>query len=101
MYDKERHGRPASLDKHKWGKLGRDLRKQQKTLGYTQNLWDGKLSAHYLQSHYGIKAGVRQCQQIFHKLGFRRRKPRPVIAQADPSVQEAFKKNFKSWQKTE
>jgi len=101
LYDKERPGRPASLDKHQWEKLGRDLRKQPKTLGCTQNLWDGKLLAHHLQSHYGIKVGVHQCQRIFHKLGFRRRKPRPVIAQADPSAQKAFKKNFKSWQKTE
>jgi len=95
LYDKERPGRPASLDVRQWEKLGKDLRKQPKTFGYTQNLWDGKLLAHHLQSHYGIEVGVRQCQRIFHKFGFRRRKPRPVIAQADPSAQKTFKKTSK------
>ncbi|MCZ7584446.1 MAG: winged helix-turn-helix domain-containing protein [Deltaproteobacteria bacterium] len=36
--------------------------------------------------------GVRQCQRLFSRLGFRRRKPRPQIAKADPAAQKAFKK---------
>ena len=40
--------------------------------------------------------GVRQCQRIFHQLGFRRRKPRPLIAQADPEAKAAYKKTQKS-----
>ena len=92
LFDKERPGRPSSLNARQWEKLGRDLRKQSKTFGYSQNLWDGKLLAYHLQSQYGIEVGVRQCQRIFHKFGFRRRKPRPVIAQSDPSAQKAFKK---------
>jgi hypothetical protein len=36
--------------------------------------------------------GVRQCQRLFRAMGFRRRKPRPVIAHADPKAQRAFKK---------
>jgi transposase len=95
LFDKERPGRPASLNARQWEKLGRDLRKQPKTLGYFQNLWDGKLLAYHLKNQYGIDVGVRQCQRIFHKFGFRRRKPRPVIAQGDPSAQKAFKKTSK------
>jgi transposase len=95
LYDKERPGRPTSLNPQQWEKLGKDLRKQPRTFGYTQNLWDGKLLAHHIQSLYGMEIGVRQCQRIFHKFGFRRRKPRPVIAQADPSAQKAFKKTSK------
>ena len=95
LYDKERPGRPASLDPHQWEKLGKDLRKHPKIFGYNQTMWDGKLLGHHLQSHYGIEVGVRQCQRIFHKFGFRRRKPRPVIAPADPSAQKAFKKTSK------
>jgi len=92
LFDKERPGRPTSLNARQWDKLGRDLRKQPKIFGYFQNLWDGKLLAYHLKSRYGIEVGVRQCQRIFHKFGFRRRKPRPVIAQADPSAQQALKK---------
>jgi transposase len=95
LFDKERTGRPTSLNAHQWEKLGKDLRKQPKTFGYVQNLWDGKLLAYHLKNQYGIEVGVRQCQRIFHKFGFRRRKPRPVIAQADPAAQKAFKKTSK------
>jgi transposase len=40
--------------------------------------------------------GVRQCQRLFHQLGFRRRKPRSLIAQADPEAQAAYKKTPKT-----
>jgi len=95
LFDVERPGRPASLNAKQWDKLSKDLRKHPKEFGYDQNLWDGKLLAHHLNEQYGIEIGVRQCQRIFHKFGFRRRKPRPVIAQADPSAQKAFKKTSK------
>jgi transposase len=86
LYDKERPGRPTSLTAHQWEKLNKDLRKHPKAFGYVQNLWNGKLLAYHLNSQYGIEVGVRQCQRIFHKFGFRRRKPRPVIAQGDPTL---------------
>src|SRR4030042_5154481 len=53
LFDKEKPGRPTSLNPRQWGKLGKDLRKQPKTFGYVQNLWDGKLLAYHLQSRYG------------------------------------------------
>jgi hypothetical protein len=40
--------------------------------------------------------GVRQCQYMFKSFGFRLRKPRPLIARADPEVQEAYKKTTKA-----
>jgi transposase len=86
LLDKEKPGRPTSLNVRQWEQLGRDLRKQPKTFGYVQNMWDGKLLTYHLKNQYGVEIGVRQCQRIFHKFGFRRRKSRPVIAQADPSA---------------
>jgi len=92
LWEGERSGRPASLDEATLEAVGRDLRVQPRSLGYAQNLWDGKLLSHHLAQAYGIELGVRQCQRLFHQLGFRRRKPRPVIAQADPEAQQAYKK---------
>jgi len=40
--------------------------------------------------------GVRQCQRLFTQLGFRLRKPRPMIAHGDPERQKAHKKNFRA-----
>ena len=87
-----RTGRPRAMDEETIEKVGRDLRLPPRELGYSQNLWDGKLLSHHLAQSYGIQLGVRQCQRLFRELGFRRRKPRPVIAQADPEAQRAYKK---------
>jgi transposase len=46
-----------------------------------------------------VNLGVRQCQRLFHQLGFRLRKPRPVIARANPEEQQAFKKTPPAGQK--
>jgi transposase len=63
-------------------------------VGMGTNLWDGKTLSEFIQSRYRITLGVRQCQRLFRQLGFRMRKPRPVIARADPERQEEHKKNF-------
>jgi len=57
-------------------------------------LWDGKTLSAFISKEYTIQLGVRQCQRLFHKLGFRYRKPRPLIAGTDPAVKEEFKKNL-------
>jgi transposase len=68
-------------------------------VGYTQNLWDGKLLSHHLAQIYGVELKLRQCQRMFHQLGFRRRKPRPLIAKADPHAQRNYKKTQPPGQK--
>ena len=73
--------------------IGLDLRKNPLDLGYSQNLWNGKLLSHHLKMRYDIDLGTRQCQRIFRKLGFRLRKPMPVIAKGDDAERAKFKKN--------
>jgi transposase len=92
LHEGERPGRPAVLDESALDSLGQDLRQAPDALGYSQHLWDGKLLKHHLAEHYGVGLGVRQCQRLFGRLGFRLRKPRPLIAQADPEAQKAYKK---------
>jgi transposase len=55
-------------------------------------LWDGPLLSSFLSKQLGVTLRVRQCQRLFRRLGFRLRKPRPEIAQADPQMQAAVKK---------
>lgn len=92
LADGDKQGRPASLDEKSRKRLNAELRKSPHQFGYGQNLWDGKLLSHHLEVAHGIRLGVRQCQRLFSDLGFRRRKPRPVIAQADPAAQAEYKK---------
>lgn len=92
LQDQERKGRPAKIDERTFKKVNEDLRQLPRDLGYEQNLWDGKLLSHHLQVKHNVRLGVRQCQRLFSQLGFRRRKPRPMIAQADPEAQREYKK---------
>jgi len=87
-----RSGRPSVLDEKKRIAIGKDLRRSPRDFGYEQNLWDGKILSYHLAHKFHITLGVRQCQRLFNQLGFRRRKPRPIIAKADPEAQRAYKK---------
>jgi len=90
----EHSGRRTRLTDAQWEDLEDALRLPPRKLGYNQNLWDGKLLSHHLMQAYEVQLGVRQCQRIFGKMGFRLRKPRPEIAEGDPKLQAAYKKTL-------
>lgn len=88
----ERPGRPGRLSPLAQEKLGSEIRRSPRELGYDQNLWDGLLLSHRLEKRYGVSLSVRQCQRLFHKLGFTLQRPRRQAHEADPLQQEVFKK---------
>lgn len=88
----ERPGRPRMLDARQWRKLQGDLRKSPRDVGLPATLWDGPVLSEHLRQRYGVDLGVRQCQRMFRQSGFRFRKPRPQVAQADPLKIAAVKK---------
>ena len=89
----ERPGRPSRLTETQIGEINRALRGKPSDAGMRVNLWDGKALSAWIEQKYGIDLGVRQCQRLFRQLGFRLRKPRPVLAKGDPTRQKAHKKN--------
>jgi transposase len=80
----ERSGRPRLLDSAAWRRIEADLRKNPREFGFEAGLWDGPILSEHLRRNYRIQMGVRQCQRLFRQMGFRLRKPRPQVAQADP-----------------
>lgn len=92
LHEGERPGRPSRLNAEQWQGVEDDLRRSPRDFGFEQTLWDGIVLAEHLCRRYRIELGVRQCQRLFRQMGFRLRKPRPVIAKADPAAQAAFKK---------
>jgi transposase len=95
LAEADRPGRPRTLNQTQLVKVGKALRSTPNKHGLTGNLWDGKTLSAFIAESFGIELGVRQCQRLFRQLDFRLRKPRPVIAQADPERQQAFKKKLK------
>ena len=92
LEESPRPGRPSLINEEIRNGIGVDLRGSPRGFGYAQNLWDSKLLSHHWSKVYAIKLGERQCRRLFHQLGFRRRKPRPVIAKADQEAQRRYKK---------
>ena len=94
LADADRPGRPRRLNETQLQEIQEALRASPSKFGLNANLWDGKLLSHYIHKRFEVDLGVRQCQRLFRQFGFRLRKPRPMIAKADPERQEDFKKNL-------
>lgn len=92
LVDGDRPGRPRKLDDSDFELIGKALRQTPRDVGLSASVWDGKTLSVYIQKQFDVDLGVRQCQRLFRHLGFRYRKPRPLIAKADPEAQEAYKK---------
>ena len=93
LVEDEKPGRPRRLTSVQLDRVALVLRDSPNMVGMSANLWDGKTLAAFILKEWDIVLGVRQCQRLFRQLGFRFRKPRPVIAHADPEEQRRFKKN--------
>jgi transposase len=88
-----RSGRPGRLNERQIQEINRVLRAKPGDAGMRVNLWDGKTLSAWIEKAYGIQLGVRQCQRLFRQFDFRLRKPRPLLARADPARQKVHKKN--------
>lgn len=92
LLDGEKSGRPRRLTSQQLASVQTALRQLPSAAGLSGGLWDGKTLSAFLDKRFGVKLKVRQCQRLFRQLGFRLRKPRPLIAHADAQAQAAYKK---------
>ena len=92
LMEDSRPGRPPRLDETQIHRIDEDLRINPRNFGYNQNMWDGKLLSHHIKITFDVNLATRQCQRLFNKLDFRRRKPRQEIAGGDPVAQNEYKK---------
>ena len=88
----ERSGRPSRLTGKQLARVATALRSSPTQFGLPTEMWDGPTLSEFLGRELGVRLKVRQCQRLFRQLGFRLRKPRPRVAQADPQLQAAHKK---------
>lgn len=87
-----RSGRPRRLSEAQLREIDRALRQTPRDLGLSGTLWDGKTLSAWIDQRFQVHLRVRQCQRWFRQRGFRLRKPRPLIAHADPERQKTHKK---------
>jgi transposase len=96
LLDGNHPGRPARLSTKDLAQLRKDISRSPRELGYDQNLWDGLLLSHHLTHKYSLSLSVRQCQRLFHQLGFSLQRPRRKASEANGPQQDAFKKTTTS-----
>ncbi len=92
LQDGARSGRPSKLTAEQLADLQQAVRGKPRDLGLEGNLWDGKTMSAYLKQKHQVKLGPRHCRRLLRQWKFRYRKPRPVIARADPERQAREKK---------
>jgi transposase len=82
----------ARITEKQLGRIEAVLRKKPEDVGLNGGIWDGKSLSAFIRKDFGIKMGIRQCQRLFSQLGFRMKKPRPMIARSNTEIQKMFKK---------
>lgn len=89
-------GRPSKLTAEQREEIDRVLQSDPNQYGY--KIWDGPNLSAYIKSSYGIELSVRQCQRLFHSLGFSLIRPRPYPTKGYENTEErkAFKKTNRS-----
>lgn len=91
---KTKTGRSAKLSKEQKEEIKNALINPPKELGYYK--WDGISLSDYIKNQYDIDLCVRQCQRLFHELGFSKIRPQtyPSLGESNEEEREAFKKNY-------
>ena len=89
----KRAGRPPKLTADQLKLIDAVLQDDPKNYGY--KVWDGPSLSAYIKEKFEVEIGVRQCQRLFHSLGYSRIRPQPFPSKGyeDTEEREAFKKN--------
>lgn len=91
---KKQSGRPMKLSPEQLSGIKRVLEEDDpKKYGYL--VWDGPRLSDYIKKTYSVNLGVRQCQRMFHILGFSLVRPQtlPGKDEVNSEQRDAFKKN--------
>ena len=92
LIENERSGRPSKLTSKQLKHIDSVLRSKPEDVGLRGAVWDGKSLSTFIRQEFAVNLSIRQCQRLFRQLGFRMRKPRPMIARSKPEIQQEFKK---------
>lgn len=88
----QRPGRPSKLTSRQLEEIDAALQANPQDYGF--HVWDGPSLSSYIKSRYDIDMSIRQCQRLFHTLGYSLIRPRtyPSKGYEDTDARKAFKK---------
>ncbi|MBO4359306.1 MAG: transposase [Eubacteriaceae bacterium] len=90
---KKQSGRPSKLSAEQLQEIDAALSQDASEFGY--KIWDGPALSDFILDKYGVVLSVRQCQRLFHELGYSLIRPQsfPSKGYEDTEARTAFKKN--------
>ena len=88
-------GRPSKLTAEQKSEIDQTLQKEPSEFGY--KVWDGPTLSAYIKKTYGIDLCTRQCQRLFHELGYSKIRPQvfPSKGYEDTEARNELKKTRK------
>lgn len=94
LREKAKRGRSSKLSIEQKEEIKEVLINPAKECGYFK--WDGISLSDYIKSQYNIDLCVRQCQRLFHELGFSKIRPQtyPSLGESNEEEREAYKKKL-------
>ena len=94
---KKPSGRPAKLTKEQLAEI-RTVLEEDDPKKYGHNVWEGPSLSAYIEDTYAVKLSVRQCQRLFHTLGFSLVRPQTFPSKGEHN--EAERTEYKKAQRT-
>lgn len=91
---KKQSGRPMKLSPEQLSHI-KDVIAEDDPQKYGYRVWDGPGLSDYIKKTYSVTIGIRQCQRMFHNLGFSLVRPQTFPGKDTDMTQErdTFKKN--------
>ena len=88
-------GRPSKLTAEQKSEIDIVLQKEPSEFGY--KVWDGPTLSTYIKKTYKVELSIRQCQRLFHELGYSKIRPQvfPSKGYEDTEARNEFKKTGK------
>ena len=92
---KKQSGRPSKLTSDQMTEI-RSVLEEDNPKKYGHNVWDGPSLAAYIKATYSVTLCVRQCQRLFHNLGFSLVRPQTFPSKGEQNEEERseYKKTF-------
>ena len=91
----KQNGRPSKLSSAQKAEIDGVLQQNPSDYGY--KIWDGPALSNYIKEQYRIELGIRQCQRLFHELGYSKIRPQSFTSKGyeDTDARKEFKKREK------
>ena len=84
---KKQSGRPSKLTSEQIAEI-RSVLEEDNPKKYGHNVWDGPSLAAYIEKTYSVTLCVRQCQRLFHNLGFSLVRPQTFPSKGEQNQEE-------------